>query len=214
MTARSFNYSDKWKDEALVCPRCGWRGRFEEGVVEYYETLMDCTCPACDASEAPKLAVVHFALLEPSKTRKGRAAGIRGTKQKRNTEREAIRLKSGEQLPELPQGRLRMKWDWEERGPGQYDTVIRCGDSVVWREPAVYEGSERFVEIVSILKNRYGDRLVDVEPTAASEYYLYGDRLSSVKTVDSVRAGLGMGRRKQGPGEGTEKRRTTFKRKP
>jgi len=67
MAARSFGYYDKWRDEVLVCPRCGWRGKFEEGLVEYYETLMDCSCPSCDVLQAPILAVVHYPSPEQSK---------------------------------------------------------------------------------------------------------------------------------------------------
>ncbi len=67
MGAKSFNYNDNWRDEVLVCPRCGWRGRFAEGSVEYYARLMDCSCPACDFFDAPILAVVHYPSGEQAK---------------------------------------------------------------------------------------------------------------------------------------------------
>ncbi len=61
---------------------------------------------------------------------------------------------------------------------------------IVWKERAVHEGGERFVDIVDILKRKYGDRLVDMVPTDASGGYLYGDNLVSVDLVDTARASL------------------------
>ncbi len=199
MPARSFGYYDKWRDEVLVCPSCGWRGRFEEGSVEYYETLMDSSCPSCD--EAPMLAVVHYPSLEESRAHWDQLTEAEKQsvteREKWEAEFEASSLKSAEQLPELPGRRLRMTWDFEAREGGGHQTVIKCGDQVVWREPAIYEGYRRFAEVVFVLKCKYGKRLLDVEPTPASEYYLYGDRLSSPDVVKAVRSQLAEGQGKE-----------------
>ena len=207
MTARSFGYYDRWQDEVLVCTRCGWRGKFNEGLVDYYETLMDCTCPSClSLEESTMLAVVHYPSLEESKAQGDQLTEAEKQsvveREKWEAELEASRLKSADQLPELPGSRLRLSWDWEQGEEGRHETVIKCGDKVVWREPATYEGYERFVEVVSILMSKYGERLLDVEPTPDSEYYLYGDRLSSVDTVNAARSRLAEGREKRAKREG------------
>jgi len=199
VAARSFGYYDNWRDEVLVCPRCGWRGKFEEGAVEYYEALMDCSCPSCD--EGPMLAVVHYPSPEQSRahwdqlTEAEKQSVIR--REKWEADFKASSLKLADQLPELPGGRLRMIWDFEAREGGGHQTVIKCGDQAVWRESAIYEGYERFAEIVSILKSKYGKRLLDVEPTPESYYYLYGDRLWTPDAVNRIRSELAEGRGKR-----------------
>ena len=60
MGKKVFAYDDDWKTEMLECPVCHWRGTFEEGAVEYYEALMDCSCPKCNWSTAPMLAIVAY----------------------------------------------------------------------------------------------------------------------------------------------------------
>jgi len=58
--ARIFKYYDDWKTVIFECPKCGWKGTFDEGAVEYYEALMDSSCPACDFFSAPMLAIVSY----------------------------------------------------------------------------------------------------------------------------------------------------------
>lgn len=88
---------------------------------------------------------------------------------------------------------LRLVWDLEERENELKCTVIKCGDKVIWREPAVYEGYERFAAVVSILKRKYGERLRDVQQTPASELFLYGDELSAPRIVRDIRTELAGG---------------------
>ncbi len=61
------------------------------------------------------------------------------------------------------------------------------GDTIIFREPVIYEGYERFVEVARILRGRYGAALRDLVPTERSETYLYGDRLSAPQTVAEAR---------------------------
>jgi len=49
---------------------------------------------------------------------------------------------------------------------------------------------DRFVEIVEILKQKYGRRLVDVVPTLRSEYALYGDAAKAWYHVQDARQSL------------------------
>ena len=56
-----FEYDDPHlKTEILTCPQCGWRGTFDEGDIEFYEALMDSSCPKCESLEAPVLAIVSY----------------------------------------------------------------------------------------------------------------------------------------------------------
>lgn len=65
---RHCNYFDNWQDEVLVCPRCGWRGKFKEGSVTYYRDLMDCGCPSCSTPiDTPLLAIVWHPTVEEAK---------------------------------------------------------------------------------------------------------------------------------------------------
>jgi len=103
---------------------------------------------------------------------------------------EAASLKVPEQLPDLKGSALRLTWDLVTGGSKQFDTVIRHGKREVWREPSLYEGYQRFQDIVDILKVKYGSRLSDVVPTDASALYLYGDSISSIDFVRQIRESL------------------------
>ena len=95
---------------------------------------------------------------------------------------EKLELKRASQLPQLPGDELRIDWDYDEHDDERW-TVLRHGDTELWRELAFYEGYERFAEVFEILRERYGSRLSEVGPTPASELYLYGDKLSAPETI-------------------------------
>jgi hypothetical protein len=59
--------------------------------------------------------------------------------------------------------------DHRERPDDEIWTVIRCGERVIWRELAYWEGWERFNEVKDILKRCYGNRFASLEPSNASE---------------------------------------------
>ena len=60
MTTKHFNYFDDYQSLIFECPKCGWKGTFEQGSVEHYADLMDCACPECDVFQAPILAEVMY----------------------------------------------------------------------------------------------------------------------------------------------------------
>ena len=62
--ANHFDFYDDWRAATLVCPRCGWKGRFDQGSVELHEELMDSSCPRCPWTEAPMLAIVSYPVIE------------------------------------------------------------------------------------------------------------------------------------------------------
>jgi len=82
----------------------------------------------------------------------------------------SLTLHSPDQLPDIPGDELIFSWDQLES-----ESIIRHGDRVIWQETTGWEVYDRFVEIVEILKQKYGRRLADVVPTLRSEYALYGD---------------------------------------
>jgi hypothetical protein len=181
-----FRYYDDWKSTILECPRCGWKGTFDQGHKELYDELMDSSCPKCSWLEAPVLAIVSYPTIEESEQQ---WSELTEEERRSVTSRkqflahwDTTRLKSPEQLPELDGRELIVAWDCVEEG-AEHVTVLRHRDTEIWREPALFEGYERFREIVLILQAKYGERLEDVIPTAASELYLYGDKLSAPNHV-------------------------------
>ncbi len=64
MSTKHFNYFDDYKNLILECPKCHWRGTFEQGSVETYDDLTDCACPQCDVFQAPILAEVLYPTTE------------------------------------------------------------------------------------------------------------------------------------------------------
>lgn len=192
--ARQFQYYDDWKSAVLECWRCGWKGTFNEGLVEAFDQLMDSTCPKCDG-DAPMLAIVNYPTLEESRQNWSRLspseqAGIAAREAfVRRFEQE--RLKSPDQLPDIEGAELVLVWDFVSTISEGAKTVLRHADTEIWREPALFEGADRFEEIVSILRTKYGDRITDLVPTDESQLYLLGDRSSSRARVDRARGSLG-----------------------
>lgn len=191
MSARHFYRNDNWQNEILVCPKCGWSGTFKQGSVEYYEALMDSSCPACDYSESPMLAIVSYTTNTDSKSNldsvtDDEQAELAAQDDFIRSFDEAC-LKTASQLPDLSPEQITLSWEFSGEEAETSQTIIRHGEQVVWSEPAIWEGYERFQEVVSILKQKYGDRLIDVVPTTDSELYLYGDNLRATEIVSQAR---------------------------
>ena len=195
MSAKQFAYYDNWKTEVLTCPNCGWSGTFEQGDVEYHDELADSSCPACSA--APRLAIVSYPTIDESEANLDKLSD----KEKASlaerkhflAEVDKTSLKSPEELPDLTGSKIVLSWDFRKDQDGTSWTDIRLGEQILWSERAVYEGAERFLEVVGILKQKYGKRLVDLVPSDASGIYLYGDHLRSIDMVDAARASLQKG---------------------
>ena len=188
--AKHFGYYDDWKTEVLQCPKCGWKGTFEEGSVEHHNELMDCSCPECDSLEAPMLAIMNY----PT-TGESRANWKRLSKEEKGEVESAERFRAdfekkklceSTSLPDIQETSFVLHWDFHDADPGS-ETVIKHGESILFREPAVYEGYERFIEVAKILRDRYGSALVDLVPTKGSWTYLYGDKVFSVETIEDAR---------------------------
>jgi hypothetical protein len=195
--SKHFGYYDDWRSAVLECPRCGWKGSFDQGAVEHYEALMDCSCPRCPWSDTPLLAIVSYPTIQESVDNWPR---LSESERQQVTARkdflqqwERARLVSPEQLPELEGSDLTFSWDYVDAETARM-TVIRHGTTEMWHEPALFEGYARFREIVDILQQKYGVRVTDVVPTPASELYLYGDKVTAVEHVQATRRALKEGR--------------------
>ena len=195
--SKSFSYYDDWKPAMLECPKCGWKGTFEEGSVEYHNALIDSSCPRCE-ERPPILAMVSFPTIKESEENWEKLSDSekqRVQEHKRwRTEYHAAKLTSPEQLPDISGETVSLCWDYKRGDTNQPTTIIRHGDTEIWRELCSFECYRRYGEVVEILKEKYGTRLVDVEPTPASETYLYGDRLSALDFVREIRTSLKQGR--------------------
>jgi len=104
-------------------------------------------------------------------------------------------LKSADQLPDIEPGPTTLIWD-VIYGEGLGDDgfiVILDGDREIWREISFFEEYERFREIATILWQKYGETLRDLEPTQGSWLNLGGDKLGSLGIVKAIRESLGRG---------------------
>lgn len=190
MGAVRLSYFGDWQTRILTCPICGWTGTFEEGLVEIYDCLRDCSCPGDhDLSFPPMLAVLPYPTLDDYKEHfdslsEDEKAYVRAIEASVNRFEQG-KLKSPDQLPDLNEPALDLIWD--EQGD---ETVIRFEDQVIWREPARYEALWRFKEIVELLKAKYSTRLRDLAPTKRSWMDLYGDKMGAPDSVDRIREEL------------------------
>lgn len=91
---------------------------------------------------------------------------------------EAKMLKSADQLPELEGTAVEFVWDMDNES-----TLIKRGTKAVWKEPAIFEGWERFNEVKGLLKQKYGARFRSLTITRGSETYLYGDDLFAPQKI-------------------------------
>jgi hypothetical protein len=190
VSAKHLTYWEYDPDAHLTCSSCGWTG--QGGDREFFDELLDVRCPECERM----LLIVAYPA--PEETRAAAAAGNLRAKEalpqvdarEAFLERaQASELRDRDQLPELEGERVRIEWDFEDRG-GESWTVLRHEGREIWRELAYYEGYERFAVVFRILRGRYGSRLVEVRPTPASEVYLYGDQMQARDEVAALNASL------------------------
>jgi hypothetical protein len=181
------NYYD-WMETEHVCKKCGWAGLGKDAsLLEAFSECAEYGCPSCHE----EIGVVAYptrteALTDPRADPADRmVAEIQQSRWKRH---EATKLKSPYQLPSLDSNSILLIWDEDGDDWHSDNVLIRHGDVVIWQEMTFYENYRRFGEIATILRQKYGDRLKDLEPTRRSWLYLYGDSLSADGYVESVRA--------------------------
>lgn len=165
------------------CSHCAWQGLgadLRQG--ETFDDLFELDCPVC----GEKVTFIMYpsvreALANGDKVLEADRAEMEDMQRFWDTCK-ALELKLPEQLPDIDAPAFTIHWDKEDRM-----TVLRHGDTVIFTEMALWEGYERYQEVGLILRQRYGDALLDLVPTPESENYLYGDRLSSPGLVRAFR---------------------------
>ena len=184
-------YWDYDPDGPLKCPACGWHGS-GKGLEELFRELLDVKCPQCacillivmhptDDETRAAAAAGNVAAIDalPSLDARGRLSQLR----------DELELTASSTLPALAGESLVITWDYYDDGTTSW-TVLRHEDIELWREPAYYEGADRFKVVASILQSTFGDRLAELRPTAASDLYLYGDQFSAPGKVANVNDAL------------------------
>ncbi|MDD2336439.1 MAG: hypothetical protein PHD01_07655 [Geobacteraceae bacterium] len=180
-------YSEEWMKKAYICNGCSWSGTGAESTRGhmYRGKFLDLNCPTC--SELLDVLMLS--------AKKGCAHSLEGlteeqlkAKEDEDEQERQYRekcLSSADQLPNLPDGDLTLNWDME-----QDQIQIKNGETVIWSEPAVYEGFDRFEQVALILKEKYGTRLKDLVPTERSKLFLYGDYEPSLTFLIKLRKEL------------------------
>ncbi len=186
------NYNS-WQTTTFKCDKCGWTGLGADAKFgECYDTFAEKLCPQCPKSTM--LFTIEFPTVQQMRDNwenldKADRLQVLVIEQQQK-EFAARCLNSPDQLPDLEGNDLVLVWDIGHRQKGG-DTLIKYGDDVLWREPAIFEGYERFLEVAGILKEKYKNQLQDLVPTRCSGLWLYGDRLASLGIVRTCRTKLG-----------------------
>jgi len=189
--SKSANYYDEWRTSHYHCHRCGSLN--DGSTLAMGESDWDLTeydCPDCGAL---LLLVLHPTIEESRANWEKLDDSERQHVERieRNCERfQREKLKDAGDLPNVSLAEFSLSWDLVGDESHSLRTVIKLGDQVLFSEPVLYEGYERFKEVARILKAKYGSRLKDMVPTEQSYQYLYGDRLSAPEFVDRARREL------------------------
>jgi hypothetical protein len=180
-------YTEEWMKKDYTCSGCSWSGTGGDAArgVLYQGKFLELTCPTCSE-------FLDVLILPADKgcahSREGLSEEqLKAKEEADEQERQYLEkcLTSVDQLPELPDGEVTLSWDMVLD-----QNQIRNGETVLWSEPALYEGFARFEQIALILKEKYGSRLKDLEPTDRSKLFLYGDYEPSLAFLIKLRKEL------------------------
>src|SRR5690606_30336921 len=161
------NYAE-FKTYHLTCPDCVWSGTGSESCQNFDGTVMDLECPAC----FKMLAIINFPTIGEGLVRSSeekRKALIRQINFQERFKR--LSLKSADELPEIEGLSLSFSFR-SDTIKGEDLNIIEYKGKTVWQEPMVFEGYERFIELGNILREKYGNRMVDLIPDATAETFL------------------------------------------
>jgi len=156
------NYYDNWRTDEYDCPACKWHGpgsALSQGELtgDYFELL----CPTC----GEYVTLVMNPTLEESRANwdklsedERKQVEVIERLQANFTDR---KLREATQLPDIDSPSFILHWDFVHAGFDS-ETLIKHGETIIFREPVIYEGYERFIEVAKILRARYGPALRDL----------------------------------------------------
>lgn len=183
------SYYDGWQEADAVCSKCNWQEKLSDASHESFDELMEVNCPKCFT----RLELVMFPTVDEATAA---APKLSAAERQFNsliaefrTRFESMKLKEANELPDIQDATIVLVWDHVETDRGDL-VEIRHGPKVIWSEPPLYEGFERFKEVVEILREKYGARLYDVVPTKRSYVYLLGDSGSADISIEHCRKRL------------------------
>lgn len=185
--ALHINYAD-YKSHPLSCPSCGWKGLGKDSSQNYSGTVMDLECPECNKM----LAIINFPTYQET-LRRGSEADRQAVLREVNFRERFKRmsLKSPDELPDIEGSAISFTFRSITIKGDDYSIIEHQGKEV-WREPMVWEGCERFMEIGRILKDKYGNNMMDLIPDETAETFLYGDKVQAPTLIAEFRQQLKM----------------------
>jgi hypothetical protein len=176
-----------YKTAKYECDNCGWKGLgedLEQG--DMYDYGVEIHCPECK-ERIPGLIVFPTAeeMMEKGTEEDKIIASYNINFRKKWEE---SKLKDVSQLPDLHDNFIAFVLKEIEEEKENY-ILITHESKVIWKEIRTYEYYWRFIEIGKILKQKYGDKMIDLVPDVDG-YCLYGDKLISLGEVENFRKKL------------------------
>lgn len=180
-------YYEEWTKKAYSCSACSWKGNGEESARGrlYRGAFLELSCPTCsEFLDVLILPSEHGCEKSRENLTEDQLKELKKAEEQERKYREKCLAAPG-QLPDLSEEDITLGWDME-----QGETLVTNGELVIWREPVIYEGFDRFEQVALILKEKYGTRLKDLVPTDRSKLFLYGDYEPSLAYVKKIRKEL------------------------
>jgi hypothetical protein len=176
-----------YKTEKYSCRHCGWIGfgkDAEQG--EIFKDGFEVDCPKCH-ERLPGL--ILFPTIEET-LEKGTEADKRAANASKSFREKWLSslVTDVNQLPDL-HGDLMAFVLREIEEEGEKYIIITEQNKIILKEILAYEYYNRFIEIGKLLKQKYGDNMIDLVPDVDG-YYLYGDSIHSYNLIKKFRKRL------------------------
>ena len=163
----------QYKNQSYRCGKCGWEGLGEqtEDGFDSGSDWFSIACPQCDNI----LDVITYPTIKEILEYGSEEEKAHASKQQQFIDRVMkSRLKSTDQLPDIEADRITISLHEEKAKTGDDSyIVLYWNGKELWREIRTYEYYDRYLELGAMLKEKYGERLVDFE--AEHTTYLGGD---------------------------------------
>ena len=189
--AQFYDYKTKkyYKELTFSCRYCDWSGvgeQAKEGIDS--SSGFPLLCPKCgEYIEWISIMVSHSDIMNYGSEKEKEEE----LKRVEFLERVwASELKSPDQLPEIEGTEIIITLREEEKNGEKGDAhIVLCwNEKELWREVRSFEYYPRYLELGKILKEKYGERLIDFE--AKYTVHLGGDKLSAFDIVRKFRKSL------------------------